>query len=224
MITNLFSIFDPSSFITKSMNWIIIISFLILWYPCTWLNPNNWNFTFKFIYTYLYMEFKALITKKNQIIIILILSIFTIIIYRNFLGLLPYIFNSTRHISITLALALPSWLALNLFGWINRFKIIIAHIVPQSTPSILMPFIVLIESTRNIIRPLTLAVRLSANIIAGHLLITLIGNILTSLNLINLIPIIVPQIILSTLEIAVSLIQAYVFTVLLTLYIKEIPN
>jgi len=79
---------------------------------------------------------------------------------------------------------------------------------------------VLIESIRRVIRPLTLAIRLSANIIAGHLLITLIGNQLASLNMLGII--FPTQIMLVGLEMAVSLIQAYVFSILITLYISEI--
>ena len=83
-----------------------------------------------------------------------------------------------------------------------------------------MPFIVLIERIRRVIRPLTLAIRLSANIIAGHLLLTLLGNQLAELRMLGLI--IPTEIILVILEIAVSLIQAYVFSILLTLYIREV--
>jgi len=99
-----------------------------------------------------------------------------------------------------------------------------AHLVPQRTPGVLIPFIVLIESVRNIIRPGTLAVRLTANIIAGHLLITLLGNQTSSRSGFILSLLINVQIILIVLELAVSIIQAYVFTVLITLYAREIHS
>jgi F-type H+-transporting ATPase subunit a len=83
-----------------------------------------------------------------------------------------------------------------------------------------MPFIVLIERIRIVIRPLTLAIRLSANIIAGHLLITLLGNQLANLRIIGVI--LPTEFILVGLEIAVSLIQAYVFSILIRLYIREV--
>lgn len=99
-----------------------------------------------------------------------------------------------------------------------------AHLVPQRTPNVLIPFIVLIESIRNIIRPGTLAVRLTANMIAGHLLITLLGNQTAERTGIVLIILINVQLLLITLEIAVSVIQSYVFTVLITLYTREIHS
>jgi F-type H+-transporting ATPase subunit a len=97
-----------------------------------------------------------------------------------------------------------------------------AHLVPQGTPSALIPFIVIIETIRNIIRPGTLAVRLSANIIAGHLLLTLLGNTGNSISIIIVSILVFVQILLLLLESAVAVIQSYVFTILRTLYSREI--
>ena len=97
-----------------------------------------------------------------------------------------------------------------------------AHLVPQGTPSVLIPFIVLIERVSNIIRPGTLAVRLAANIIAGHLLLTLLGSVGPSLSSSILSILIFSQILLLILESAVAVIQSYVFAVLRTLYTREI--
>ena len=94
--------------------------------------------------------------------------------------------------------------------------------VPNSTPTVLIPFIVVIETIRNVIRPITLSVRLIANIVAGHLLITLLGNQTAVASNILLARLIITQIMLLTLERAVALIQAYVFAVLSTLYSTEV--
>jgi F-type H+-transporting ATPase subunit a len=85
-----------------------------------------------------------------------------------------------------------------------------------------MPFIVLIETIRNVIRPGTLAIRLSANIIAGHLLLTLLGNTGNLLSTLIISLLIFTQLLLLTLESAVAIIQSYVFTILSTLYSREI--
>jgi len=138
------------------------------------------------------------------------------------LGLLPYIFTRTSHLIITLSLALPLWIAFILFGWINHTQHIFAHLVPQGTPSALIPFIVLIETIRNVIRPGTLAVRLAANMIAGHLLLTLLGSTGPSLSTSILSLLIIAQILLLILESAVAIIQSYVFAVLRTLYAREV--
>ncbi|WP_432652627.1 F0F1 ATP synthase subunit A [Proteus terrae] len=104
----------------------------------------------------------------------------------------------------------------------NHTQHIFAHLVPQGTPAILIPFMVCIETISNVIRPGTLAVRLTANIIAGHLLITLLGNTGPSISLILVNILIITQIALLVLESAVSIIQSYVFAVLRTLYSREV--
>ncbi|RCK67898.1 ATP synthase F0 subunit A [Desertihabitans brevis] len=104
----------------------------------------------------------------------------------------------------------------------NNTQHIFAHLVPQGTPAVLIPFIVCIETISNIIRPGTLAVRLTANIIAGHLLLTLLGNTGPSMSTILLRVLIITQIALLVLESAVAIIQSYVFAVLSTLYSREV--
>jgi F-type H+-transporting ATPase subunit a len=98
----------------------------------------------------------------------------------------------------------------------------LAHLVPLGTPGVLIPFIVLIETVSNVIRPGTLAVRLAANIIAGHLLLVLLGNQGPSITFSLLRVLLVTQILLLTLERAVAVIQSYVFAVLATLYSREV--
>jgi F-type H+-transporting ATPase subunit a len=100
----------------------------------------------------------------------------------------------------------------------------LAHLVPLGTPFALMPFMVLIELIRNFIRPLTLSVRLAANMVAGHLLLTLLRSQAPNSNLIVISLLIAALVILGVLESAVALIQAYVFSVLSTLYVTEVSS
>lgn len=223
MIANLFSSFDPSTNFNLSLNWLSSIIGLIIIPFSFWLIPRRLNYLWIKITNTLHHEFKILIGPINsQGSTLILVSLFSLILFNNFLGLFPYIFTRTRHIVLTLALALPLWLAFILFGWLNNTIHIFAHLVPQGTPPVLIPFIVCIETIRNVIRPGTLAVRLSANIIAGHLLITLLGNTGPSLNLLIINILIITQILLLILESAVSIIQSYVFAVLRTLYSREV--
>ena len=123
---------------------------------------------------------------------------------------------------MTLSLSMPLWVAFILYGWVNHTQHMFAHLVPQGTPGPLIPFIVLIETIRNVIRPGTLAVRLAANIIAGHLLLTLLGSTGPSLSISLVTLLLISQILLLTLEAAVAVIQSYVFAVLRTLYAREV--
>lgn len=222
MIRNLFSTFDPST-IYFSINWSRTLIFLLLIPYSYWIIPSRIRILWTKIRIILHNEIKILIiNKKSQGSTLIFIRLFFFIIINNFIGLFPYIFTRTRHIVITITLAIPLWLRFIIYGWINNTIHIFAHLVPQGTPPLLIPFMVCIETIRNIIRPGTLAVRLSANIIAGHLLITLLGNIGPSISLIFVNLLIIIQILLLILEIAVSLIQSYVFTILAALYSREV--
>lgn len=225
IISNLFSVFDPSSSINLPLNWTSSIIFIIILTPIFWLIPNKFLIIFKLVARKLHYEFKTLLGPSSFTgSTIITIRIFTFILINNFIGLFPYIFTASSHMALTLTLRIPIWISFIIFGWINYTKFIFAHLVPQSTPSALIPFIVLIETIRNVIRPLTLAVRLIANIVAGHLLITLLGNQTAIAHNLILISLILTQIILLTLESAVAIIQSYVFAVLSTLYAREITS
>nr|ARH54355.1 ATP synthase F0 subunit 6 [Dibolia rugulosa] len=222
MMMNLFSSFDPSTNMNLSLNWMSTILGMFIIPSMFWMSPSRINLIWNKTIFILHKEFKILIGSKSQGSTLIFISLFSIILFNNFLGLFPYIFTSTSHMTMTLSLALPMWMSFMLFGWINNTTHMLAHLMPQGTPSLLMPFMVCIETISNIIRPGTLAIRLSANMIAGHLLLTLLGNMgpILSTSLISLLIII--QLLLLTLETAVSMIQSYVFAVLSTLYSSEV--
>nr|YP_009504259.1 ATP synthase F0 subunit 6 [Eterusia aedea]AWX53548.1 ATP synthase F0 subunit 6 [Eterusia aedea]UEP15829.1 ATP synthase F0 subunit 6 [Eterusia aedea] len=224
MMNNLFSIFDPSTNLMNiPFNWISTLIGLMFIPLSFWLIPNRHLFFWNFILNKLHMEFKTLIGNINSNgSTFIFISLFSFILFNNFLGLFPYIFTSTSHLNLSLSISLPLWISFMLFGWINNSQHMFSHMIPQGTPNILMPFMVLIETISNIIRPGTLAVRLTANMIAGHLLMTLLsgtGNIIPSYLIIMLIFI---QILLLILESAVAIIQSYVFAILSTLYSSEV--
>lgn len=224
MITNLFSVFDPSSSIFNlSLNWLSTFLGILIIPSMYWLIPSRYHIFWNNILLTLHKEFKTLLgpLRANGSTFIFV-SLFSIILFNNFIGLFPYIFTSTSHLTLTLTLAIPLWLCFILFGWINNTQHIFAHLVPQGTPAVLIPFIVCIETIRNVIRPGTLAVRLTANIIAGHLLLTLLGNTGPGISTILLSLLIITQIALLVLESAVAIIQSYVFAVLRTLYSREV--
>nr|AMW68051.1 ATP synthase F0 subunit 6 [Myiodactylus osmyloides] len=224
MMSNLFSMFDPSTNILNlSLNWLSSLIGILLIPYMYWLIPSRFTLLWFNILNTLHKEFKTLLgisSLKGSTFIFL--SLFTFIMFNNFMGLFPYIFTSTSHLAMTLSLALPLWLSFMLYGWINHTMHMFAHLVPQGTPPILMPFMVCIETISNFIRPGTLAVRLAANMIAGHLLLTLLGNTGPSMNLILINFLLITQIALLMLESAVAIIQSYVFAVLSTLYSSEV--
>nr|UEK25850.1 ATP synthase F0 subunit 6 [Pachygrapsus fakaravensis] len=223
MMTNLFSIFEPSSSIFNlSTNWISTLLGLMFLPYLYWASPSRWSLLWSKVIFTLHKEFKALLLPSHIGATALFVSLFSLIVFNNFLGLLPYVFTSSSHMVMTLSLSLPLWLTLMIMGWTQHTKHMFAHLVPQGTPFALMPFMVLIETISNVIRPGTLAIRLAANMIAGHLLLTLLGGTGPSLSLTILSFLIIAQILLLVLESAVAVIQSYVFAVLSTLYTGEI--
>lgn len=188
-----------------------------------WFFLSKWQIILNFINKKILIEIKSILTIKfNYINRILFISIFLIILINNIIGLYPYIFTRSRHIIFSIRISISIWLGLILYGWKNNTNFIFSHIIPQGTPILLIPFIVLIETIRNIIRPITLTIRLTANIIAGHLLLTLLSQRANSIYILISYIIIIIQLILLILEFRVSIIQSYVFVILRTLYSKEI--
>lgn len=222
MIRNLFSIFDTNTNSFFELNWLSSILNLIILPYSFWLFNSKLLFILNKIYIILFNEFKnILINKFNSPNRIFLISLFFFIFINNIIGLFPYIFTRSRHIIFSIRLSIPLWIRLIVFGWLNNTNFIFSHIIPQGTPNILIPFIVLIETIRNIIRPGTLTIRLTANIIAGHLLLTLLRQRASTPIIIISWLIILIQIILLILEFRVSIIQSYVFSILITLYTKE---
>nr|YP_010268839.1 ATP synthase F0 subunit 6 [Halobates hayanus]UIG88218.1 ATP synthase F0 subunit 6 [Halobates hayanus]UIG88234.1 ATP synthase F0 subunit 6 [Halobates hayanus] len=221
MMTNLFSTFDPSTSMYYSMNWMsTMIILMIMPYPY-WIIKSRQKMLINLIYKTLHQEFKTLLSKSEGLTLMMT-SLFMFILINNMMGLLPYIFTSSSHLIFSLALSLPLWLSIMLFGWINKTQHMFSHLIPAGTPGMLMPFMVCIETISNIIRPGSLAVRLTANMIAGHLLMSLLGNNTTSASTMMIMMLMTIQIGLMLFETAVAMIQAYVFSVLTTLYSSEV--
>nr|UGK73286.1 ATP synthase F0 subunit 6 [Paradorydium reflexanum] len=216
VMTNLFSSFDPTTG-TLSMNWMSMILFMML--PLSmWKINSKINLMINLINKFLMKEI-SLISKESKVSILFV-SMFLLILINNIMGLLPYVFTATAHLSFSLSIALTTWLSLMMFGWTKKTNQMFKHLVPTGTPTLLIPLMIIIETISNMIRPLALSVRLSANMIAGHLLMTLLGNKLTTK--IIIIMFISMTSMLMIFELAVAMIQSYVFVTLSNLYFSEI--
>nr|BCD58298.1 ATPase 6 [Silonia silondia]BCD58302.1 ATPase 6 [Silonia silondia]BCD58306.1 ATPase 6 [Silonia silondia]BCD58323.1 ATPase 6 [Silonia silondia]BCD58335.1 ATPase 6 [Silonia silondia] len=151
-------------------------------------------------------------------------SLMIFILMLNILGLLPYTFTPTTQLSLNMGLAVPLWLATVIIGLRNQPTAALGHLLPEGTPTPLIPVLIVIETISLFIRPLALGVRLTANLTAGHLLIQLISTatitLLPTMTTVATLTAILLAL-LTLLEIAVAVIQAYVFVLLLSLYLQE---
>nr|ABX46753.1 ATPase subunit 6 [Batrachoseps gavilanensis] len=155
---------------------------------------------------------------------LMLMSLMLLLMSVNLLGLLPYTFTPTTQLSMNLGLATPLWLATVLMGMRNQPTNSLGHMLPEGTPTMLIPTLIVIETISLFIRPLALGVRLTANLTAGHLLIQLISTaVFVLLPMMPTVAIITAMVLflLTLLEIAVAMIQAYVFVLLLSLYLQE---
>nr|AAT91096.1 ATP synthase subunit 6 [Notarius biffi] len=151
-------------------------------------------------------------------------SLMIFILTLNMLGLLPYTFTPTTQLSLNMGLAVPLWLATIIIGMRNQPTAALGHLLPEGTPTPLIPVLIIIETISLLIRPLALGVRLTANLTAGHLLIQLISTAtITLMPLMTTVAALtaILLVLLTLLEIAVAFIQAYVFVLLLSLYLQE---
>nr|YP_010580857.1 ATP synthase F0 subunit 6 [Pyrops clavatus]UAT98595.1 ATP synthase F0 subunit 6 [Pyrops clavatus]UZT27042.1 ATP synthase F0 subunit 6 [Pyrops clavatus] len=217
MMTSLFSTFDPTTSMMQ-MNWLIMITPMIILPKWFWIKKSRWNKMMKLVEKKLTSEFKTMTHHKEMMI--MSTSVFIFIMMMNIMGLFPYIYTATSHLSISLSIALPMWLMMNIYGWTSFTNNMFKHMLPKGTPLMISPMMIMIETIGNLIRPISLSVRLTANMIAGHLLMTLLGNTASTEKMLITLPM---QMMLMAFESSISIIQAYVLSTLLTLYSSEIP-
>nr|YP_010384285.1 ATP synthase F0 subunit 6 [Heteromormyrus longilateralis]UGN11534.1 ATP synthase F0 subunit 6 [Heteromormyrus longilateralis] len=155
---------------------------------------------------------------------LLLASLLIFLITLNLLGILPYTFTPTTQLSMNMGFAVPLWLATILIGVRHQLTHTLAHFLPVGTPGPLIPILIIIETISLFIRPIALGVRLTANLTAGHLLIQLIST--AAFHMFFIMPTVsaltvILLLLLSVLELAVAVIQAYVFVLLVSLYLQE---
>jgi len=215
MITRLFNSFDPITGIF-SFNYIILIRPTLIIFSIFWLQPTRSKILIIKTLLKIITEINSILNKNNIRKSKIFTNVFLIILLINILGLFPYIFSITAHIIITLRISLPIWIRSLIFLFKKNYTKFLSHLVPRNTPLPLSQFIVLIEIIRQNIRPLTLSIRLAANITAGHVLLLLIRKNIFFFSFIT-----IPLFCLSILETAVAIIQSYVFTILVCIYSQE---
>nr|YP_192932.1 ATP synthase F0 subunit 6 [Discoglossus galganoi]AAS83386.1 ATP synthase F0 subunit 6 [Discoglossus galganoi] len=188
-----------------------------------WLNNRLMTLQSWFIFTFTKQIFTPINHNGHKWAMILV-SLMMFLISINLLGLLPYTFTPTTQLSLNMGLAVPLWLATVLIGLRNQPTVALGHLLPEGTPTPLIPILIIIETISLFIRPLALGVRLTANLTAGHLLIQLIAT--AAFVLLPMMPVVsiltsAVLLLLTLLEVAVAMIQAYVFVLLLSLYLQE---
>nr|YP_010460094.1 ATP synthase F0 subunit 6 [Lycosa shansia]UUC05141.1 ATP synthase subunit 6 [Lycosa shansia] len=217
---NLFSVFDPTSYFDMNLNWLIMMIILIFFPVKYYILESGMLMMYKTLYFSISKVFKEVSFPNYLGLNFLCVMTFMYLVCSNLLGLFPFIFTSMAHPMITLGLGLVLWMSFFLMGFTCKFKESCAHLVPEGSPFILSPLMVMIESVSHLIRPFTLSIRLAANMMAGHLIIGLLSSI-SMISLLGFFGSLMLQNVLLILEFGVTVIQGFVFSILLLLYALE---
>nr|AMD83822.1 ATPase subunit 6 [Kronichthys heylandi] len=225
MALNLFDQFMSPTFlgvpliaVALTLPWILLPSPSKRWQNNRLVTLQNW-----FIKSFTYQLLTPLNPGGHKWALILT-SLMVFMLSLNMLGLLPYTFTPTTQLSLNMGFAIPLWLATVMIGLRNQPTAALGHLLPEGTPALLIPILIIIETISLLIRPLALGVRLTANLTAGHLLIQLVSTatfVLLPMMTTTAIFTAILLALLTLLEVAVAMIQAYVFVLLLSLYLQE---
>lgn len=150
-----------------------------------------------------------------------IFSVFIFVLFANLLGMIPYSFTVTSHIIVTFALGALVFLSVMLIGLIKQGPVkFFAHFVPEGLPTWIIPVVFLIELVSFLSRPASLAIRLAANMMAGHTLLKVIAAFVVPLGIFGVAPMLF-LVLLNAFEVFVAILQAYIFTLLSCMYLGE---
>nr|YP_001874750.1 ATP synthase F0 subunit 6 [Sthenoteuthis oualaniensis]ACC78186.1 ATP synthetase subunit 6 [Sthenoteuthis oualaniensis] len=228
MMVDIFSSFDDHNstmFSAHFMTWTLSLWSLFFINSSYWINPSNLNNIMNMPKQAINIQTTRSFSMNLGGFSLMVSSLFITIINFNMLGLMPYVFSTTSHLAMTFTLALPLWLSLIISSYSNNPYSSVAFMLPLGTPTFLIPFLPIIETLSILVRPITLSIRLAANISAGHIILTLIGDYLTisllSTDYVISMLVMLVQIGYFIFEIGIGIIQGYIFSLLITLYTDD---
>ncbi len=196
------------------------------------LIPGRWQAAVEYFYDFVGKMLQENVGAEGRRYIPLIFSIFIFVLACNLLGLIPFVgaFTPTSHIGVTFGLALIVFVVVLMVGFLRHGLHFLSLFVPKDTPLVLMLIVVPIEVVSFLSRPFTLAIRLFANMTAGHVLLKVFGAFVVALGSFEALPYVfglVPltvNVALTALELLIAVVQAYVFALLASIYLNDAVN
>jgi ATP synthase subunit 6 len=192
--------------------------------------PTRWQSIVELLYEFIHNLIQEQIGSKGNKYFPFVFTLFIFILFSNVLGMIPYNFTPTSHITISIGLSLAIWVGVTVLGLVTHGFHFFSLFLPSGVPMWLAPLIVVIEIISYVMRALSLGIRLAANMFAGHTLLKIlagfawkmfaIGGIIAVLGIAPIVVVFA----LTGLEIGVAILQAYVFTVLTCSYINDAVN
>ena len=182
--------------------------------------PGRWQAMVELLYEFIANLIRDTIGAAGRPYFPIVLAVFLFILIGNLLGMVPYSFTFTSHIIVTFAMAITVWIAVTILGFMRHGAHYFSFLVPPGVPIWMWPLLIPIELISYLSRPLTLAVRLFANMLAGHTLLKVLAGFVAGLGVFGILPLAMIAA-LTGLEILIAVLQAYVFTILTCLYIND---
>ena len=182
--------------------------------------PGRWQSVAELFYEFIANTLRDTAGSDGRRYFPLIFTLFMFILFANLLGLIPYSFTTTSHIIVTFAMAIAVFVGVTLLGFVKHGFRFLGFFVPSGVPVAMVPLMVLIELISYLARPITLSLRLFANMLSGHTLLKVFGGFVVPLGIAGIAPLAL-TVALYGLELIVAFLQAYVFTVLTCLYIND---
>lgn len=215
-----------NSYITDSF--VILFCVIILWMVISrnqYIIPSRFQSIMEIIIEHWNTVIKENLGENSDYYVLPLTSLFMFILGINLLGFFLYTFPPTTHVTLTFGMAFGVWISVIILGFYKFKSTFFSMFMPVGAPLLLAPFLVAIEMISNISRPVALGMRLAANLTAGHILLAILADfgckmLFYSFSVANLFPIFIIMF-MTTLEIGVLVIQAYVFCLLSLIYLKD---
>ena len=202
----------------------VIILFLFLGSKEKKIIPGKLQLISEMFYTFVAKMISDTAGSKAKPYFPFIFSLFMFVLFCNMVGMLPYSFTVTSHIIVTLIMALFIFIAVTIIGFAKHGFKYLSLFVPSGVPTVLFPLITVIEVISYLSRPVSLSVRLFANMMAGHTMLKVFGGFVISLGLLGGWLPLSFSVALTGLEILVAFLQAYVFAILTCIYLNDALN
>ena len=213
---------NASLFMTISA--ILILSLLFLGTKKKSLIPSKIQLITELSYTFVAKMINDTAGTGARSFFPFVFTLFMFVLFCNMVGMLPYSFTVTSHIIVTFVLASVVFLGVTIIGFIKHGFKYLELFVPKGVPILLLPLIIIIEIISYLSRPVSLSVRLFANMMAGHTMLKVFGGFVISLGLLGGWLPLGFSVALTGLEILVAFLQAYVFAILTCIYLNDALN
>ena len=199
---------------------VVVSAFLILGMRRNAMIPGRWQSMVELLYIFIANLLRDTVGKEGRPYFPFIFTVFMFILVGNLFGMIPYSFTFTSHIVVTFAMALVVFLGVTIIAIAKHRLYFFTFFMPPGVPLLMAPLLVPIEIISYLSRPISLSVRLFANMLAGHTLLKVFAGFVVSLGMFGVFPLAF-IVALTGLEIVIAMLQAFVFTILTCLYLND---